>query len=105
MQSRQPRTLDEFGSHFFGPDAAPIAKRLREILARQVSVDLSRLSPDDRFIEDLQMVELDSLSTVNLVVDIEREFGIKIPDADAGKIRTLRDLVEYVSRTAKHTAA
>jgi acyl carrier protein len=97
MHRRDARTAEEFGKQFFPPDIAPIATRLWEILARHIEVDLSRLSPDDRFIEDLEMVELDSLSTVNFALDIEREFGISIPDTDAERLKTFRDVVQYVS--------
>src|SRR2546430_3131207 len=61
------------------------------------SSDLSRLHPDDRFIEDLEMVELDSLSAVNFAVDIEREFGISIADADAARLKTFRDEIGRAS--------
>ena len=105
MQTRKAQTADEFGRHFFDDATAPIASRLREILARHIEVDLSRLRPDDRFIEDLEMVELDSLSAVNFAVDIEREFGISIPNADAARLKTFRDVVEYVSRAIRHKAA
>ncbi|PYJ58402.1 MAG: hypothetical protein DME24_16470 [Verrucomicrobia bacterium] len=105
MQTRKAQPADEFGRHFFTDATAPIASRLREILARHIEVDLSRLHPDDRFIEDLEMVELDSLSAVNFAVDIEREFDISIPDADAARLKTFRDVVEYVSRAIRQTAA
>lgn len=103
FRDRQPRTPEEFGRHYFSPDTSLVAMRLREILARHIEVDLSRLSPNDRFIEDLEMVELDSLSTVNFKVDIEREFGITIPDPDAEKLKAFRDVVAYVS-AARNTA-
>jgi acyl carrier protein len=105
LNGREPRTPEEFGRHYFSPATASIATRLREILARHIDVDLSRLGPDDRFIEDLGMAELDSLSTVNFAVDVEREFGITIPDADAGRLKTFREVVKYVSGAARHTAA
>jgi acyl carrier protein len=104
MQAREAYSVDEFGRHFFTETTAPIALRLREILARHIQVDLSKLHPDDRFIEDLEMVELDSLSTVNFAVDVEREFGITIPDADAARLRTFGDVVEYVSGAVRRAA-
>jgi acyl carrier protein len=105
LRDREPRTPEGFGRHYFSPDTSSVATRLREILSRHIEIDLSRLSPDDRFIEDLEMVELDSLSTVNFAVDIEREFGITIPDADAERLKTFRDVVEYVSGAVRHPAA
>ena len=105
MLSREAQTADEFSRRFFTEATAPIASCLRDILARHIDVDLSRLHPDDRFIEDLEMVELGSLSAVNFALDIEREFGIRIPDADAARLKTFRDVVEYVSGAVRQTAA
>ena len=96
MQSRPARTPGEFGCAFFPPESAPIATKVREILARHLTVDLSRLSPEDTFV-DLEMAELDSMATVGFVLDLEREFGIKIPDPEAERMKTFRDVVQYVS--------
>jgi acyl carrier protein len=100
MQSRPARSAHEFGRDFFTAEMAETATRVREILARHISVDLSRLSPEDTFI-DLEMAELDSMASVEFVVDLEREFHIKISDADAERMKTFRDVVEYVSKAAR----
>jgi acyl carrier protein len=63
-------------------------------------MDLSRLSPEDAFV-DLEMAELDSVATVSFVVDLEREFGIKISDRDAERMKTFREVVEYVSKAVR----
>jgi len=96
MQSRPARRPEEFGRDLFPPESASIATKIRGILARHLTVDLSRLSPEDTFV-DLEMAELDSMATVGFVLDLEREFGIKIPDRDAERMRTFRDVVQYVS--------
>jgi acyl carrier protein len=96
MQSRPVRTPQEFGRDFFPMESASIAARVREILARHLSIDLSRLSAEDTFV-DLEIAELDSMATVGFVLDLEREFDIKIPDRDAERMKTLRDVVQYVS--------
>jgi acyl carrier protein len=101
MQCRPPRTPEEFGHDLFRPDLAQVAAKVREILARHLTVDLSRLSPEDTFV-DLEMAELDSMASVGFILDLEREFGINIPDDDAARIKTFRDVVEYVSQAVKH---
>ena len=97
MQSRNPLPADEFGAHFFATDKAAIAARLQTVLQKYIDVDLAGLHPDDRFIEDLEMVELDSLSTVNFAIDVEKEFAISIADADAENLKTFREVVDYVA--------
>lgn len=96
MQTRPSRTPEEFGRDLFPSETASVAARVREILGRHLTIDLSRLSPEDTFV-DLEMAELDSMATVGFVLDLEREFGIKIPDRDAERMRTFRDVVHYVS--------
>jgi len=102
MQTRPARTPEEFGRDLFSPECAPIAAHVRKILGRYLTVDLSRLSPEDTFV-DLEIAELDSMATVGFIVDLEREFGIKISDSDAGKMKTFRDVVEYVSQAVRQS--
>ncbi len=97
FESRPTRTAEIFGRDFFPQESAPIAARIREILARHLSVDLSRLSPEDTFV-DLEVAELDSLATVGFVTELEQEFNISISDRDIAKLKTFRDVVEYVSK-------
>jgi acyl carrier protein len=105
MQARNPLPADAFGVHFFAADKAAIAARLRKVLQKHIDVDLARLHPDDRFIEDLEMVELDSLSNVNFAIAVEKEFAISIPDADAENLRTFREVVDYVAAHSATPAA
>lgn len=100
MQSRPSRTPAEFGRDLFLPESASIAAKVREILGRHLTIDLSRLSPEDTFV-DLEMAELDSMATVGFVLDLEREFGIKISHRDTERMKTFRDVVEYVSGAVK----
>lgn len=97
MQGRQALDDIEFGHHYFPPSQAAIAARIRQILATHISVDLSRLHPDDQLVEDIRMDALDSMSTVEFVLEVEGEFGVSIPDAVAEEMRTARDVVEYVA--------
>ena len=97
MQGRKPLQDDYFGREFFPPHRAEVAARLRQTLSRHVALDLSRLHPDDKLVEDIRMDSLDSMSTVEFIADVEREFGVVIPDAEAQQMRSLRDVVEYVT--------
>ena len=103
MEGREPLNNEDFGRRFFSPQLADIAAKLRVIMARHIPIDLSRLNPDDRIVEDIRMDALDSMATVEFILEIEKEFGISIPDADAARMRTLRDVTEFVSQTKKNT--
>jgi acyl carrier protein len=98
MAGRGPLSSREFGQRYFSAAQAPIATRLRELLAAETVVHLDRLHPDDRPVQDLRIDELDSLTLAEFVVAIEKEFKIELADADVARIRTFRDLVELVSR-------
>jgi acyl carrier protein len=91
----------EFGKRYFTADRAEIAAKLRKILANHVGMDISRMNPTDRFIEDLLMDDFDSMSTVEFVIEIEKEFGIEIPNEVAEKLTTFQSVVDYVAEALK----
>ncbi len=101
MAGREPRGNKEFGRYYFPPEEVEIAAKVRAIMARHVSVDLARLHPDDRIVEDVRMDALDSLATVEFVAEVEKEFGITIPNKAAATMTSLRSFVEYVSNAKK----
>ena len=68
-------------------------ERLIEIIAKQLGVDEGNVTPDASFMEDLGA---DSLDTVELVMALEEEFDIEIPDSDAEKIQTVQDALSYL---------
>jgi acyl carrier protein len=68
--------------------------RLRKIIAEQLSVNEDEVTTDASFIDDLNA---DSLDLVELIMSLEEEFNVKIPDEDAEKIRTVRDAQEYLN--------
>ena len=68
-------------------------ERLIEIIAKQLGVDEENVTPDASFMEDLGA---DSLDTVELVMALEEEFDIEIPDSDAEKIQTVQDALSYL---------
>ncbi len=68
-------------------------ERLIEIIAKQLGVDEDNVTPDASFMEDLGA---DSLDTVELVMALEEEFDLEIPDSDAEKIQTVQDALSYL---------
>jgi acyl carrier protein len=72
-------------------------ERLVEIIANQLGVDEDNVTADASFMEDLGA---DSLDTVELVMALEEEFDIEIPDSDAEKIQTVQDALSYLDEHA-----
>lgn len=95
----------EFCERYFSADRAEIAAELRRILARHLPIDLSRMQPDDRFVEDLRMDALDSLSTVEFVIQVEKAFGIEIPNIDTEKMTSFQEVVDYVASAVEAKSA
>jgi acyl carrier protein len=71
--------------------------RVKEIIAKELEVESKQLNPEAKFIEDLGA---DSLDIVELVMALEEEFGIDIPDEDADKIKTVGDAMNYLKSHA-----
>lgn len=72
---------------------ADIEERVKKIIIEQLGVDGAEVTPDASFVEDLGA---DSLDTVELIMVLEEEFGIEIPDDDAEKIAQVKDAVQYI---------
>ena len=72
-------------------------ERLIEIISKQLGVDEDNVTADASFMEDLGA---DSLDTVELVMALEEEFDIEIPDSDAEKIQTVQDALSYLDEHA-----
>lgn len=67
--------------------------KVKEIIVERLSVDEKDVTEDASFIDDLGA---DSLDTVELVMALEEEFGLEIPDEEAEKIGTVGDAVKYI---------
>ena len=70
-----------------------VAERVRKIVVEQLGVKEDELKNDASFVDDLGA---DSLDTVELVMALEEEFGVEIPDEDAEKITTVGDAIKYI---------
>jgi len=73
--------------------AADVEKKVKEIISEQLGVAETEVTPEASFIEDLGA---DSLDIVELVMAFEEEYGLEIPDEDAEKIRTVKDVIGYI---------
>ncbi len=71
--------------------------RVKEIIAKELEVDPKQVNPEAKFIEDLGA---DSLDIVELVMALEEEFGMDIPDEDADKLKTVGDAMNYLKSHA-----
>lgn len=80
---------------------ADVFEKVRAIIVERLKVDESAVTPDASFVEDLQA---DSLDIVEMVMKLEEEFGITIPDEDVEKIRTVGEAVAYVEQRLKEKA-
>ncbi|MDO5088472.1 MAG: acyl carrier protein [Leptotrichiaceae bacterium] len=67
--------------------------KIKSIVVEQLGVDEDQVTEDASFIDDLGA---DSLDTVELIMAFEEEFDIEIPDEDAQKIKTVKDVIEYI---------
>ena len=67
--------------------------KIKSIVVYQLGVDEDQVTEDASFVDDLGA---DSLDTVELIMAFEEEFDIEIPDEDAQKIKTVKDVIEYI---------
>ncbi len=74
-----------------------IFNKVQKIVAEQLGVDMTKVTPEASFANDLGA---DSLDTVELVMALEEEFDIEIPDEAAEEIATVQSAVDYISNKA-----
>jgi len=70
-----------------------VEQRVKKIVAEQLGVNEAEIKNESSFVDDLGA---DSLDTVELVMALEEEFNVEISDEDAEKIRTVKDVVNYI---------
>ena len=75
----------------------PVADRVKKIIVDQLGVEEDLVTTEAHFVDDLGA---DSLDTVELVMALEEEFGIEIPDEDAEKITRVKEAVDYIEKHA-----
>jgi acyl carrier protein len=74
-------------------DAVDIGSQIKSIIAEKLGVELSKVTDNASFINDLGA---DSLDTVELIMELENQFAISIPDEDQEKIQNVGDAINYV---------
>ncbi len=79
-----------------------IEQRVREILAKKFSLPPEKITPGSRLIEDLGV---DSFGALELIFEVEEAFGLKIPDAEVERARTVQDITAYVDGWLRKKAA
>ena len=67
--------------------------KIKSLIAEQLGVDIEKVTDDASFVEDMGA---DSLDTVELVMALEEEYGVDIPDEDVEKVTTVKDIIVYI---------
>jgi acyl carrier protein len=70
-------------------------QKVKEIIAKQLGVNITEVVPEASFMDDLGA---DSLDTVELVMELEKEFNVEIPDEDAEKITKVQEAIDYIKK-------
>ena len=74
-----------------------VADKVKSIIAEQLGVKIEEVTPNASFIDDLGA---DSLDTVELIMALEEEFSVEIPDEDAEKMTKVGDAIKYIEEKA-----
>ena len=77
---------------------AEVEAKVKKIISEQLGVPESDVKPEASFVNDLGA---DSLDTVELVMALEEEFSVEMPDEDAEKIATVQNAIDYIKAKAK----
>lgn len=80
------------------PSQEELIAGIAEIIEEVTGIEPSEVTIDKAFIDDL---DIDSLSMVEIAVQTEDKYGVKIPDEDLAGLRTVRDAVEYIQKLAE----
>ncbi|MBF0571635.1 MAG: acyl carrier protein [Candidatus Omnitrophica bacterium] len=74
-----------------------VESKIKTIIAEQLGVKPEEVTPTASFVDDLGA---DSLDTVELIMALEEEFNVEIPDEDAEKMKTVGDAIKYIEEKA-----
>lgn len=77
---------------------ATVEERVRAVITKWLEVAPDEITDEASIFEDLGA---DSLDAVQIVLELEKEFGIEIPDEDADKIKTVGEAIAYIKKHAK----
>ena len=75
----------------------PMEEKVKKIVAEKLSVEPEEVIPKAAFVDDLGA---DSLDLVELIMAMEEEFDIEIPDEEAEKIQTVQDAIDYIKKNS-----
>jgi acyl carrier protein len=78
----------------------PIDQRVKDIIVEQLGVKPDQVTPEAKFVEDLGA---DSLDIVELIMALEEEFGIEVPDEQAEKLLNVGDVIKYVEENQRNS--
>ena len=70
-------------------------EKISKIIAEQLVADIEDVKPESNIIDDLNA---DSLSVVEILMAIEEEFGLKVPDEDVPSLKTVKDIADYIEK-------
>ena len=70
-----------------------VFEKVRDIIANQLGIDPEKIQPETKLVDDLKT---DSLDIVELIMDLEQEFDMEIPDEDLPKIQSVDDIIRYL---------
>lgn len=79
-----------------------VEQRVKDIIVEQLGVEASQVTESAKFVEDLGA---DSLDTVELVMALEEEFSLEIPDEDAEKITSVGDAIKYIQENTSKASS
>ena len=73
--------------------------KVTELLASQLNIGKEKIKPESRLVEDLGA---DSLDMIEMLMALEDNFGITVPDEKAAELKTVGDIVKFIDQTTKH---
>ncbi len=75
-----------------------IEEKVKKIIVEQLTVNPDQVTPDAKFVEDLGA---DSLDNVELIMALEEEFNLEVPDEEAEKLQSVGDVIKYIEANQK----